>query len=103
MIVVDPGFRFSGGGNAFSLVLVECLRNSGEDFCDDTAHPVWHSFVSMSVLLRRVENTFNKGTGDVPQCVLSILHLEQNLVSLKLNQNEADRISSCIVRNNDIR
>lgn len=57
----------------------------------------------MSVLLQMLENTFNKGTGVIHQGVLGTLHTEQNLVSLKLNQNEADRISLCIVRNDDIR
>lgn len=57
----------------------------------------------MSVLLQMLENTFNKGTGVIHQGVLGTLHTEQNLVSLKSNQNEADRISLCIVRNDDIR
>ena len=39
----------------------------------------------------------------IHQWVLRSLHTEENLVSLRLKQNETDRISSCIVENNTIR
>lgn len=104
MIVVDPGFRFFDRGIHFSEMLVERFETQWWELLWLNISPdILYSLVSMSVLLQMLENTFNKATGVIHQGVLSTLHAEQNLVSLKLKQNEADRISLRIIRNDDIR
>lgn len=103
LLVANADFRFFDVGNLSLQFWWKSLRSSGGNFCDYTPHPPFYSLVSMYVLLKMLGNTFNKSTSVIHQYVLSILHTEQYLVSFKLKQNEADGISSCIVKTNDIR
>lgn len=77
------------------------LRDSGGNFCDCISHPIYfiHQFQCLCYC-----KCWRTHLIKVPVLfILSTLHTEQNFVSLKLNQNEADRISLCIVRNDDMR